>query len=147
MMVGFYTFFASILGCSDASIPAYTGPPTQTHVHRFMDLPAVSIHYFIHSIVDATTTIGGLPDADTVTHEGDSISIGIALDNVFNKRCSPVRQVVPYQVAMVQDMCSDNKTCATWEYAGGNCTFYDNLSGFGVMPALAGPAGNGTCAA
>ncbi|MDI1492849.1 MAG: hypothetical protein OHK93_004632 [Ramalina farinacea] len=145
MMVGFYNFFSSILGCSDASIPTYTGPPTQTHIHRFMDLPAVSIHYFIHSIVDAATTIGGMPGADTVTHLGDSISIGIALDNVFNKRCSPAKQVVPNSVAMPQDMCADNATCATWQY-GGNCTFYDTLSGFGVMPTLTGPGGaNYTC--
>ena len=97
--------------------------------------------------MDATTTIGGLPPTDNVSHEGDSISIGIALDNVFNKRCSPAKQVVPYQVAMVQDMCSDNATCAKWLYQGGNCTFYDDLSGFGVMPALAGVGGNTTCTA
>lgn len=71
-----------------------------------MDLPSVYIHYFIHSIVNAATSLG-LPEADTVTHVGDGISIGIALDNIFNKRCSPPQPVLTYQPAALQNMCAD----------------------------------------
>ena len=101
-----------------------------------MDLPAPSIHYFIHNVYDAAVSLG-VAGPDLVTHVGDAISIGIALDNVFNKRCSPPQQVVPYQSVEPQSICGDNSTCAVWTYANATCGPY-MLAGYGLKPAPAG---------
>ena len=71
-----------------------------------MDLEGPEMHYFIHNIYDAAVSLG-VAGPDLVTHVGDAISIGIALDNVFNKRCSPAEQIVPGQGKELQSVCSD----------------------------------------
>ena len=71
-----------------------------------MDLPSNHVHYFIHNIVDSATS-RGVTLADQVTHVGDGISIGIALDNIFNKRCPPAQKVVASQPAELQGICAD----------------------------------------
>ena len=105
-------------------------------VHRFMDLPSEFIHYFIHNIVDSSTTVGGVTLADIVTHLGDGISIGVALDNIFNKKCSPSQKVIPYQGVEPQSMCSDAATCAPWTFDNATCSAY-NLTAYGVTPKVA----------
>ena len=72
-----------------------------------MDLPAPEMHYFIHNIYDSALTLG-VQGPDLITHVGDAISIGVGLDNIFNKQCSPPQVVAPYQPAALQDMCSNN---------------------------------------
>ena len=103
-----YQYIGLILGCTAPSFPKYTGNPSQAQIHRFMDLPAPDMHYFIHNIYDAAVSLG-VQGPDLVTHVGDAISIGIALDNVFNKRCSPKQQVATYQSSELQSMCGDEK--------------------------------------
>ncbi|CAF9929280.1 MAG: hypothetical protein ALECFALPRED_004290 [Alectoria fallacina] len=103
-----YQYIGLILGCTSPSFPKYAGNPSQAQVHRFMDLPAPDMHYFIHNIYDAAVSLG-VQGPDLVTHVGDAISIGIALDNVFNKRCSPKQQVATYQSSELQAMCGDEK--------------------------------------
>lgn len=71
-----------------------------------MDLSAPEMHYFIHNIYDAAVSVG-VAGPDLVTHVGDAISIGIALDNVFNKRCSPAEEIVPGQGKALQSVCAD----------------------------------------
>lgn len=73
-----------------------------------MDLKGPEMHYFIHNIYDAAVSLG-VAGPDLVTHVGDAISIGIALDNIFNKRCSPSQKIVPYQSGGLQAMCGDPK--------------------------------------
>lgn len=65
------------------------------------------MHYFIHNIYDAAVSLG-VQGPDLVTHVGDAISIGIGLDNIFNKRCSPAQKIAPYQPSEIQAMCGDN---------------------------------------
>ncbi len=65
-----------------------------------MDLPAVPMHYFIHNIYDSALTSG--------VSQPDGIIIGTALDNMFNKLCSPPKTIAPYQPAELQNMCTDN---------------------------------------
>ena len=108
MLVGFYQYFGYFFGCTDGSVPLYNGSASQSSIHRFMNLPAPYVHYFIHNIVDAAQTLG-VPGVDVVTHVGDGISIGIALDNVFNKKCSPPQKVVDSQPADLQSVCGDAK--------------------------------------
>jgi len=132
-----YEYFGIILGCTDASFPQYSGSASQAQVHRFMDLPAPAMHYFIHNIYDAAVSLG-VAGPDLVTHVGDAISIGIALDNIFNKRCSPAQKIAPYQPAELQDVCGDKGTCAVWAFPNATCSAY-NQSGFGVPPSLAEP--------
>lgn len=50
------------------------------------------MHYFIHNIYDAAVSLA-VAGPDLVTHVGDAISIGIMLDNIFNKRCSPGQEI------------------------------------------------------
>lgn len=71
-----------------------------------MDLKAPEIHYFIHSIYDAALTLG-VEGPDLITHVGDAISIGVGIDNVFNKRCSPKQKIAPYQPSELQSVCHD----------------------------------------
>ena len=70
-----------------------------------MDLKAPEMHYFIHNIYDAALTLG-VAGPDLVSHVGDAISIGVGLDNVFNKRCSPPVKIGGGKAAL-QDMCGD----------------------------------------
>ncbi len=126
LMTHLYEYFGIILGCSSPEFPKYTGSssqaqvhplsafpeiPPRTHqvkqVHRFMDLPAPSMHYFIHTIYDAAVSLG-VAGPDLTTHVGDAISIGIALDNIFNKKCSPAQKIAPYQPSELQAMCGDD---------------------------------------
>lgn len=73
-----------------------------------MNLPSPHMHYFIHNIYDAAVSLG-VAGPDLVTHVGDAISIGIGLDNIFNKKCSPPQQVAPYQKSELQGICGDEK--------------------------------------
>ena len=106
LLTGLYAFFGSLFGCTDPQFPKYHGPPGQTEIHRFMDLRGPEMHYFIHNVYDAAVSLG-VAGPDLVTHVGDAISIGIALDNIFNKRCSPRQVVVPGQPSELQSICSD----------------------------------------
>lgn len=107
LLTHFYQYFGLILGCSSPDFPKYQGSGSQAQVHRFMDLPSPAMHYFIHNIYDAAVSLG-VAGPDLVTHVGDAISIGIGLDNIFNKKCSPAQQIAPYQPSELQSMCGDN---------------------------------------
>ena len=106
-MTHFYQYFGIILGCDEPSFPKYAGNPSQAAVHRYMDLKAPEMHYFIHNIYDAALTLG-VAGPDLITHVGDAISIGVGLDNIFNKKCSPPQKVATYQPSAPQSMCHDN---------------------------------------
>ena len=163
-MIHLYQYFGIILGCDEPSFPKYAGNPSQAAVHRYMDLKAPEMHYFIHNIYDAALTLG-VAGPDLVTHVGDAISIGVGLDNIFNKKCSPPQKVATYQPSAPQSMCHDNayvlfspltlhrrvhstssltralcsySTCPLWAFPNATCAPY-KAPGYGVMPALAGP--------
>ncbi len=72
-----------------------------------MDIKAPEMHYFIHNIYDAALSLG-VAGPNLITHVGDAISIGVGIDNVFNKKCSPPQKIAPYQPAGLQGICSDN---------------------------------------
>lgn len=107
LMTHFYQYFGILLGCNEPSFRKYTGNPSQAAAHRYMDLKAPEMHYFIHNIYDAALTLG-VEGPDLVTHVGDAISIGVGLDNIFNKKCSPPQKVAAYQPSEPQSMCHDN---------------------------------------
>ncbi|KAI9813317.1 MAG: hypothetical protein M1827_004259 [Pycnora praestabilis] len=106
-LYGFITHMAQmlgvILGCDLYGYPPYQGAASQTSVHAFMDLRAPEMHYFIHNIYDAFLSMTG--DTDAIVADG--INIGTALDNIFNKLCSPAQVVIPSQGAQLQNMCLD----------------------------------------
>ncbi|KAL8840747.1 MAG: hypothetical protein Q9170_001185 [Blastenia crenularia] len=106
LLTHFYQYFGIILGCTSSSFPRYTGPASQFQIHRYMDLTGPQMHYFIHNIYDAALTLG-VQGPDLVTHVGDAISIGVGLDNVFNKKCAPPVKVAAYQGSALQGMCGD----------------------------------------
>ena len=139
-------YLGVILGCDTKSFPKYVGNPSQAQVHRFMDLYGVEVHYFIHNIYDSALSSG-------IT-QPDGIVIGTALDNMFNKICSPQKVIAPYQPAEYQGICLNasvfllsvryqNKnshlecnrtTCAPWVLGNSNCAAYNRADGFGVEP-------------
>lgn len=138
LLTHFYQYFGIILGCSSSDFPRYEGRASQFQIHRYMDLKAPEMHYFIHSVYDAALTLG-VQGPDLVTHVGDAISIGVGLDNIFNKQCAPPVKVAPYQESALQDMCGDPGTCAKWLFPNSTCSLY-NQTGFGTPPALADAA-------
>ncbi|KAL9004643.1 MAG: hypothetical protein Q9188_002534 [Gyalolechia gomerana] len=146
LLTHFYQYFGLILGCTSPSFPRYTGPASQFQIHRYMDLSAPEMHYFIHNIYDAALTLG-IAGPDLVTHVGDAISIGVGLDNVFNKKCAPPVRVAGYQESALQGICGDERTCAKWAFPNATCALY-NQTGFGTPPALADkatPSAGGYC--
>ena len=106
-MTSFYEYFGLLLGCDDPNFPKYKGESSQAVVHRFMHLKSPEIHYFIHNIYDAAVDLS-VEGPNKATHIGDAISIGIGIDNIFNKKCSPVQKVAPYQSAGAQSICHDD---------------------------------------
>lgn len=144
LMTSFYQYFGYFFGCRSPSFPAYNGSSSQTSVHRFMDLQGPQMHYFIHNIVDAATNLG-VAGEDLVTHVGDGISVGIAIDNIFNKRCSPPTEIVPGQGAQPQSMCADEKTCAVWAFNETKTSAPYNLTDYGVPPELAAQGEANVC--
>ena len=71
-----------------------------------MALKAPEMHYFIHNIYDAALTLG-VAGPNLITHVGDAISIGVGLDNVFNKKCSPSQSILGGKSGL-QSICGDN---------------------------------------
>ncbi|KAL8783772.1 MAG: hypothetical protein Q9213_004388 [Squamulea squamosa] len=107
MITGHYKYFGVLLGCTSPDFPKYTGRASQFQIHKYMDLTGPEMHYFIHNIYDAALTLG-VEGPDLVTHVGDAISIGVGLDNIFLKKCSPPQKVASYQEAALQDICGDD---------------------------------------
>ena len=84
------------------------------------------MHYFIHNIYDAAVSLG-VQGPDLVTHVGDAISIGIGLDNIFNKKCSPKQKIASYQPAELQDMCGDEAYVVYFLFPNSLFQFFDHI--------------------
>ena len=107
-MTHFYEYFGVLLGCSDPAFPKYNGDPSQANVHHFMDLTNNEMHYFIHNIFDGALAVGIPAGELSATALGPGYLLGLALGNLFNKRCSPSKVIASYQPAELQSMCMDN---------------------------------------
>jgi len=102
LMTHLYQYFGALLGCSATGFPSYQGFGSQAAVHRFMDLSAAEVGYFIQQVALAATSFGVSTD--------DVATVGKALNTIFNVRCAPPTTVIPAQGAQLQSICED-ETC------------------------------------
>jgi len=102
LMTHLYQYFGALLGCSATGFPSYAGFGSQAAVHRFMDLSAAEVGYFIQQVALAATSFGVSSD--------DVAVVGKALNTIFNVRCAPPTTVIPAQGAQLQSICQD-ETC------------------------------------
>lgn len=102
LLTHLYQYFGALLGCSATGFPSYQGFGSQAAVHRFMDLSAAEVGYFIEQVALAATSFGVSSD--------DVATVGKALNSIFNVRCAPPTTVIPAQGAQLQSICEDD-TC------------------------------------
>ena len=82
-------------------------------VHKFMDLDPYEVGYFIEQV--------GLSAASFGVSQSDVEYVGMALNKLFNYRCSPNTTVIPAQGPQQQSICiadtcplDPNATCAAY---------------------------------
>ncbi|PWN24262.1 hypothetical protein BCV69DRAFT_310091 [Microstroma glucosiphilum] len=85
LMTHLYQYFGAALGCSSQSdkgeFPTYQGTPSMSAAHRFMNLDANEVGYFITQVGMAAVSFG-------VSTE-DATAVGTLLGKMFNVRCAP----------------------------------------------------------
>lgn len=85
-------------------------------VHKFMDLDAYEVGYFIEQV--------GLSAASFGVADADVQAVGMALTKLFDYRCAPATTAIPAQGSQLQSICiadncllSPNATCSAYEPA------------------------------
>lgn len=113
LLTHLYQYFGALLGCSATGFPSYQGFGSQASVHRFMDLDAAEVGYFIQNVGLAAASFGVTEDDITV--------VATALSTIFNVKCAPPTTVIPAQGAQLQSICqaddcalAPNATCAAY---------------------------------
>ncbi|MBE7181979.1 MAG: hypothetical protein INR71_12380 [Terriglobus roseus] len=109
-------YFGAALGCSQygmSGFPAYAGDNSMTNVHRFMDLNAAQVTWFIQNVGLSAKSFGAA--------DADITAVGMELSTLFNYRCAPATKVIPNTPAELQAIClasscpiSPNATCAAY---------------------------------
>ncbi|KAI9762769.1 MAG: hypothetical protein M4579_000121 [Chaenotheca gracillima] len=135
LLTHLYTYFGVLLGCSQqgkSGFDAYTGAGSQYKVHKFMDLDAYEVGYFITQVGTSAASFG-------VT-EDDVTAVGMALSSTFGYRCSPPATVVPSQGDQLQSICTA-ENCPLSPNA--TCSAEDN-NGVGMEPKPANSTSNST---
>ncbi|TVY33938.1 hypothetical protein LOCC1_G008541, partial [Lachnellula occidentalis] len=116
LLTHLYTYFGVLLGCSmqgGGDYPAYTGHESMYTVHKFMDLSAAEVGYFISQVAMSAASFGVAEDDLTV--------VGKALTSTFDVKCAPPTAVIKSQGPQLQSICidetcplADNSTCAMY---------------------------------
>lgn len=102
-------------------------------VHKFMDLSAAEVGYFIQQVGLSAASFGVATD--------DIMAVGTALNSLFGYRCAPAMTVIPAQGAVLESICID-ESCPIAPNA--TCSMYNAT----MMPqnatAASGSMSNGT---
>jgi len=116
LLTHLYQFFGALLGCSEygsMGFPAFKGHSSMGEVHKFMDLDASEVGYFITQVGLAAASFG-VADEDVTT-------VGMALNKLFGYRCAPSMAILPNATAELQSICqaedcpiAPNATCAAY---------------------------------
>ncbi|RDW89187.1 hypothetical protein BP6252_01219 [Coleophoma cylindrospora] len=118
LLTHLYEYFGTLLGCSmqgtSSDYVAYSGDESMYEVHKFMDLSAAEVGYFITQVALSGASFG-------VTAE-DLQPVGTALSTLFGHRCSAATVVIPTQQSALQAICIDD-TCPV-AVTDANCTAY-----------------------
>jgi hypothetical protein len=144
-----YEFFGYLLGCSElgkTGFPAYGGSTSMYNTHKFMDLDANELGYFITQVGTAAASFGVTTD--------DVNTVGKALSSTFGYRCAPAAAVPASATAELQAICiasdcpmSPMATCAAY----GNATepTFTNGTTFGATSTgtASGTAASGSASA
>ncbi|KAH6972749.1 hypothetical protein BKA56DRAFT_467872, partial [Ilyonectria sp. MPI-CAGE-AT-0026] len=115
-----YSYFGTFLGCShigSSKLPAYAGKASMYEVHKFMDLNAAEMGFFVDQAVRGLLSIGFT--------DSDAQFVNNTLDTVFNHRCAPPAAVIPPTAGpQLQAICiapdcslSANDTCSAYDAA------------------------------
>jgi hypothetical protein len=140
LLTHLYEFFGSLLGCSMqgmAGFSAYDGDPSMFDVHKFMNLDATQLGYFVHQVALAGSSFG--------VAQADVEAVGAALQQLFGLRCAPAAEVAKGQGAQLQAICvaqscplSPNAVCGLYEATGaGSPTGSMTPSATGAAPTSA----------
>jgi hypothetical protein len=123
LLTHLYQYFGTLLGCSmqgmGSTFGAYAGDASMYQVHKFMNLSKPEMDYFITQV--------GLSAASFGVATADVMTVGMALNDTFNQRCSAPAAVIPAQGAQLQAICinpscpiASNAVCAQYEMAATN---------------------------
>ncbi|RFU27312.1 hypothetical protein B7463_g9032, partial [Scytalidium lignicola] len=113
-----YSYFGTFLGCShigSKELSAYAGKASMYEVHKYMDINAAKMAFFIDQAVRGLLSIGFT--------DSDAEFVNRTLDMTFNKRCAPATPVVPVEAGpQLQAICvapdcalSVNDTCPAYK--------------------------------
>jgi hypothetical protein len=119
LLTHLYEYFGALLQCSQqgtTGYPAYNGGASMYSVHKFMDLSAAEVGYFITQVALSAASFG--------VAQSDLMGVGVALNSLFGNRCSPATVIIASQGAQLQSICTDstcpldtNSTCASYQNA------------------------------
>jgi hypothetical protein len=108
LLTHLYQYFGTLLGCSTqmsgGTFSTYQGDPSMYNVHKFMNLSKPEMDYFITQV--------GLSAASFGVATADVETVGMALNDTFNQRCSPPSTVIPGMGAQLNAICL-NPACPT----------------------------------
>ena len=99
LLTHLYSYFGGLLGCTQmgADFPAYSGSASMYETHKFMDLSAAEVGYFITQVANSAASFGVAAE--------DLAVVGTALSTLFGHKCSPAVVVIPSQPAELQSIC------------------------------------------
>lgn len=100
LLTHLYEYFGVLLGCTmqgNDAFATYAADGSMYDVHKFMDLSAAEVGYFITQVALAGASFGVAAD--------DLTGVGKALNGLFGYKCSPPAVVVPAQGAQLQAIC------------------------------------------
>ncbi|KAH7142060.1 hypothetical protein EDB81DRAFT_653776 [Dactylonectria macrodidyma] len=115
-----YSYFGTFLGCShigSSKLPAYAGKASMFEVHKFMDLNAAEMGFFVDQAVRGLLSIGFT--------DSDAQFVNNTLETVYNRRCAPPAGVIPptagpqLQAICIAPDCSlaENDICPAYDPA------------------------------
>ncbi|KAL1306777.1 hypothetical protein AAFC00_005438 [Neodothiora populina] len=143
LLTHLYQYFGALLGCSATGFPAYAGFGSQASVHRFMDLDAAEVGWFIQNVALAAASFG--------VAEADIAIVGKALNSIFNVKCAPPTTVIPAQGPQLQSICqaddcvlSPNATCAAYPMTMEPAVANSTLAGGAMSNSTSGSMSNST---
>jgi len=120
LLTHLYQFFGTLLGCSQqtngSAFSAYQGVASQYSVHKYMDLDAAQVGYFITQVGLAASSFGVAQD--------DITTVATALEGYFDVRCAPATALIPVEGPQLQSICiaadcplAPNSTCSAYQPA------------------------------
>jgi len=128
LLTHLYEYFGTLLGCTmqgSTAYPAYSGSGSMYTTHKFMDLSAAQVGYFIQNVAYSAASFG--------VAESDLMIVGTALGEYFDVNCGPEMVIIPTQPAALQSICT-----------GANCTNAVNATCSAYQTNITAPAAAST---